>query len=45
MKAYKSVKPLHVLMEEEYRNKFELPMLEESKKRLSEIKHKVKPSL
>lgn len=28
LKAYKETKPMHELMEEEYKNKIELPMLE-----------------
>lgn len=34
LKAYKSTKPLHVLMEQEYKQKIELPMLEENKRKL-----------
>ena len=45
LKAYKEAKPMHVLMEEEYHRKFELPILEQNKKKLEEYKQKVKPTL
>lgn len=45
MKVYKSSKPMHVLMEEEYTEKFVLPTIEENKKKLEEFHAKTKPSL
>lgn len=45
MKVYKSSKPLHVLMEEEYTQKFVLPAIEENNKKLEEFHAKTKPSL
>lgn len=45
MKIYKSTKPMHMLMEEEYEKKFVLPALEENKRKLAEVFHKTKPSL
>lgn len=47
LRVYKSSKPLHELMEEQYVNKVELPMLEENRRKLEEYRElsKVKPSL
>jgi hypothetical protein len=44
-KEYKSQKPLHVLMEEEFKEKIELPMIEERKNRMLLRPHNKKPTL
>lgn len=45
LKEFKRAKPLHVLMAEEYREKVELPRIEESRRKLELLTHRKKPTL
>lgn len=45
MKEFKKVKPKHVLIEEEYREKVELPAIQQARKKMELLTHRKKPTL